>query len=75
MRSTAAVARTALLSPPRSQRIMETETASLDAVAMQKGHCEPNCSTHGLLRSSSISASRCIEVKERSCKVSCLLIL
>ncbi|XP_017219085.1 mitogen-activated protein kinase 9 isoform X1 [Daucus carota subsp. sativus] len=68
MRTTAAVARTTLLSPPRSQRIMDSETTNLEATEMQNGVCQPHCKRHGLLRSSSISASKCIEVAEKGCK-------
>lgn len=61
MHSAAAVARTCLLSPPRSQKLVEAESASVNVVATHQGQCKPNCGNRCLLRSSSISASRCIE--------------
>uniref|UniRef100_A0A5B7A136 mitogen-activated protein kinase n=1 Tax=Davidia involucrata TaxID=16924 RepID=A0A5B7A136_DAVIN len=64
----AAVARTSLHSPPRSQGIKESETADGDVVAVQNGPSKLNYSAHGLLRSSSISASKCLGANGRNCE-------
>ncbi|KAK3013757.1 hypothetical protein RJ639_008783, partial [Escallonia herrerae] len=62
-RTAAAIARTTLQSPPRSQRIKGSETARM--VLPRNGRSKPNYSARCLLRSSSISASHCIGVKGR----------
>ncbi|KAK3023535.1 hypothetical protein RJ639_044889 [Escallonia herrerae] len=62
-RTAAAIARTTLQSPPRSQRIKGSETATM--VLPRNGRSKPNYSARCLLRSSSISASHCVGVKGR----------
>ncbi|XP_057951245.1 mitogen-activated protein kinase 9 [Malania oleifera] len=58
----AALARTALQSPPRSQQAADSENANMNA---QNGCSRPNCSARSLLKSASISASKCVVVKNK----------
>ncbi|KAA8529057.1 hypothetical protein F0562_033455 [Nyssa sinensis] len=67
-RTAAAVARMSLHSPPRSQGIKESETANGDVAAVQNGSSNLNYSDHGLSRSSSISASKCVGAIGRNCE-------
>ncbi|KAL3510592.1 hypothetical protein ACH5RR_029993 [Cinchona calisaya] len=63
-----AVARTCLLSPPRSQENKESESANFSMVALPNCRSRPCYSARCILRSSSISASKCIEVKSGGCE-------
>ncbi|XP_027096925.1 mitogen-activated protein kinase 9 [Coffea arabica] len=63
-----AVARTCLQSPPRSEEKKESESANSSMVALPNCRSRPCYSARCILRSSSISASKCIEVKSGGCE-------
>lgn len=61
-RTTKSVACTTLQSPPRSHQCEGSENSNMEA---QNGQNWPNYSARSLLKSASISASKCVEVKGR----------
>ncbi|RVX12730.1 Mitogen-activated protein kinase 9 [Vitis vinifera] len=67
-RTAASVGRTTLQSPPRFQAINVSESANKKVTTMQNGANKPNYSACSLMKSPSISASKCMEVKERDCE-------
>ncbi|KAF8390011.1 hypothetical protein HHK36_024532 [Tetracentron sinense] len=64
-RTAASVARTTLLSPPRLQQTEGSVTGNRDESPMQNGLNKSNYSARSLLKSASISASKCVVVKGR----------
>lgn len=61
-KQTAASVATGLESPPRSQQYENSENVNTDT---QNGPSKPNHSARSLLKSASISASKCVVVKSR----------
>ncbi|KAL6006886.1 hypothetical protein ACLOJK_032382 [Asimina triloba] len=61
-RTAASVARTTLQSPPRSNISEGLEHAHLGASTTANGLNKPNCSARSLLKSASISGSKCVVV-------------
>lgn len=61
-RTTAAIARTTLQSPPRSARIKESESVGEDVLPMRNGPNRSNYSARCILRSSSINASKYVGI-------------
>ncbi|XP_074570154.1 mitogen-activated protein kinase 9-like [Curcuma longa] len=59
-RTAESVARTTLQSPPRSQQVESDKTS-----VMENGLNKPNTSARSLLKSASISASKCVNVEEK----------
>ncbi|XP_058088798.1 mitogen-activated protein kinase 9-like isoform X2 [Magnolia sinica] len=64
-RTAASVARTTLQSPPRFNQSEGLEHAHKDASTTENGPSKPDNSAHGLLKSASISASKCVVVNGR----------
>lgn len=60
--TTESVARTTLQSQPRTHQCEGSENSNMEA---QNGYNKPNYSARSLLKSASISASKCVEVKGR----------
>ncbi|KAJ9135785.1 hypothetical protein P3X46_032924 [Hevea brasiliensis] len=61
-RSAASFTRATLQSPPKSDSTEDLQSANRNAVAVQTSSTKPKCSTHSLLKSDSICASRCIGI-------------
>lgn len=64
-RSAASVARSTLLSPPRSQVIEELQSTNVAISAVQNGNINPKYSARSALKSDSFSASKCQGIRGR----------